>query len=282
MRLGAHMMITGGLWKAIERGEQINCESIQIFTKSNRSWKSKPISEEEREKFLAKKNQTTIHPIFVHASYLINLATLDEEKYKKSFDGMIDELQRAEKIGLPWVVLHPGSHLGVGIQKGMNRIAKSINGIHERTEGLKVKILLENVAGQGTNIGRKFEELQGIIKKVTEADRLGICFDTCHAFAGGHDFRNEKRYEALWEEFDSIIGLDKLLAFHLNDSMGAIGSRKDRHAHIGQGKIGLNAFKLLLNDKRFKDHPGVLETPKDKEMTEDVRNLKVLRGLIDK
>lgn len=282
MKLGAHMSTSGGLWKAIDRGEQISCESIQIFTKSNRSWKAKPIADEIRDKFINRKDETPIAPIFVHASYLINLASFDQEKYQKSFNGMIDELQRAELIDLPWVVLHPGSHLDHGVSKGTKRIAESIDLIHEKTEGFKVKILLENVAGQGTNIGRKFEELQAIIKKVSQPDRLGVCFDTCHAFAGGHDFRNEKKYEALIDEFDSIVGLNKLLAFHLNDSVGPCGSRKDRHAHIGQGKIGLEGFRFFLNDKRFKDHPGILETPKDKEMTEDIKNLKVLRSLIEK
>ena len=282
MRLGAHMSIKGGFKNAIDRGEQINCDSIQIFTKSNRSWKTKPISEDEREIFLKKKQNTSISPIFIHATYLINIASRDAEKFEKSVSGLIEELSRAEQLELPWVVLHPGSHLGAGLKKGIERVIEGLDKVHQKTEYFKVKILLENVAGQGTNIGRNFKELKAIIDGVASPDRLGVCFDTCHAFAGGHDLRTEKAYNKTMAQFDSILGLENLLAFHLNDSVGDFDARKDRHAHIGKGKLGLDAFKFLVNDNRFKDHPGVLETPKSEDMTEDIENLKVLRSLIDK
>ncbi|NVM53350.1 MAG: deoxyribonuclease IV [Candidatus Helarchaeota archaeon] len=281
MKIGAHMFITGGLHKAIEHGEELACETIQIFTKSNRSWNAKPLTEENIALFLTKCKETSISPIFTHNTYLINLCTTDSEKFQKSFDGMKMELDRAEQLQLPFTVLHPGSHLGAGEEKGLYKIAETLRKLFSETEGYKVKVLLETTAGQGTNLGYKFEHLATLLKLIDYPDRTGTCFDTCHAFTAGYDFRTEKGYEAVISSFDSIVGLDSLLVFHLNDSKSDCGSRVDRHEHIGNGVIGTEGFKNFLNDKRFKDHPGVLETPKGKDYAEDKDNLKVLRSLIE-
>ncbi|MHA1376824.1 MAG: deoxyribonuclease IV [Candidatus Helarchaeota archaeon] len=289
MRLGAHMPIGGGIYKSIERGNSIGCETIQIFTKSNRQWKAKPFTKEDIDKFLEtkKKYKDKVHPIIAHTSYLINLAAPDKEVYDKSFNAMLIEMQRAEALKLPYLVHHPGSYIDkknpiTGLEKGIKRIAKAINDLHEKTQGFNVMICLETMAGQGTNIGRKFEELARIIKLIKDNSRIGICFDTCHAFAGGYNIKTEKGYIKTWEEFDSVIGLDKLKVFHINDSQGMLGKRKDRHEHIGKGEIGLEGFRLLLNDPEFKNYAGVLETPKGKDLAEDVENLKVLRSLYGK
>lgn len=193
---------------------------------------------------------------------------------------MLDELERCETLRLPFIVLHPGSHLGQGEYVGIKNVVKNISGLFKSTRGYKVKILLETTAGQGTNLGRNFEELAGIIDGIKEPQRLGICFDTCHAYAAGYDIKSAAGFKQCWDEFDKIIGLEKLLAFHLNDSKTVGDSRKDRHEHIGQGTIGQGAFRLLLNDKRFENIAMVLETPKDPEMREDLMNLKLLRSLI--
>lgn len=282
MKLGAHIFITGGFHKAIESGESLNCETIQIFTKSNRSWNAKPIEAESKDLFLQKADMTNISPIFAHNTYLINLCATDSTTYQKSYDGMKMEIERAEELQLPFTVLHPGSHMGAGEEKGLQKIAETLRELLAATEGYKVKILLETTAGQGTNLGSSFEQLATLIKLIDYPDRIGTCFDTCHAFAAGYDFRTERGYEDVFSSFDTIIGLNLLYAFHLNDSKNDCGSRVDRHEHIGAGLIGREGFRLLLNDKRFKDHPGVLETPKDKDYKEDIKNLKVLRSLLEK
>ncbi|MHA1277467.1 MAG: deoxyribonuclease IV [Candidatus Helarchaeota archaeon] len=281
MKLGAHMFITGGLHKAIERGEMLNCETIQIFMKSNRSWKAKELTDENIDAFLVKKSKTSIDPIFAHNTYLINLCAVDPAVLEKSYAGMLLELARAEQLEIPFTVLHPGSHMGAGEDKGIKKIADTLHKLLEETEGFKVKVLLETTAGQGTNLGYRFEQLATLLKLIDYPDRLGTCFDTCHVFAAGYDFRTEKDYNAVISTFDSIVGLNSLLAFHLNDSATECGSHVDRHEHIGKGAIGTQGFKHFLNDKRFKDHPAVLETPKSKDYKEDVMNLKILRSLID-
>lgn len=282
MKLGAHMFITGGIHKVIEYGEELGCESIQIFTKSNRSWNAKALTEDAIDAFLVKNSETKIAPIFAHNTYLINLCATDKTTFEKSYDGMLMELQRAEQLELPYTVLHPGSHLGAGEAQGLQKIAETLNQLFSETEGFKVKVLLETTAGQGTNLGYTFEQLATLIKLISYPDRVGTCFDTCHAFAAGYDFRTEKGYETVIDSFDNIVGLDNLFVFHLNDSKNDCGSRVDRHEHIGKGVIGTDGFKFFLNDKRFKDHPGVLETPKGKDYAEDKQNLKILRGLIEK
>lgn len=285
MRLGAHMMVSGGKYLAIEQGLSINCETIQIFIRNVRSWNSKPLDQKEIDKFLEYKTKfkKELWPLFSHNSYLINLATSDEEKLKKSYDAMLDELQKADQLQLDFVVIHPGTYnyqdKNETKETGLSRIAEIVNKLFKETKNSSVKILLENVAGQGHNLGRKFHHLRSIIDGVKNKERIGVCFDTCHAFASGYDFTTKKSYEEMWDEFEEVIGINYLYAFHLNDSEKDVGSRSDRHTHIGQGKIGKVPFGFFINDARFRDHPGVLETPKGNDLKNDIMNLKTLDSL---
>ncbi|MFX0059275.1 MAG: deoxyribonuclease IV [Candidatus Heimdallarchaeota archaeon] len=286
MRLGAHMSVSGGKYLALEKGVELNCESIQVFIRNVRGWVSKPLEKDEIDEFEKKKEEyeEIIWPIFSHNSYLINLATSDKEKLEKSYIAMLDELTKADQLGLAYSVIHPGTYniedKTENKETGLTRIAEQINKLFDKTKNSNVKILLETVAGQGHNLGRKFHHLKNIINEVNDKKRIGVCFDTCHAFASGYDFTTKKSYEEMWDEFNDIIGLDFLFAFHLNDSLRELGSRVDRHTHIGQGKIGKEPFGFFLNDERFKSLPGVLETPKGKDMKEDIMNLATLRSLI--
>lgn len=288
MRLGAHMSIGGGKYLALERGKEIDCQTIQLFIRNVRGWASKPFTTNEIDEFLRKREEFSdiIWPIFSHNSYLINLATSDKEKLTKSHEAMLDELNKANQLQLDYVVIHPGTYNyedeNESKETGLNRISEQLNKLITETKESKVRILLETVAGQGHNLGRKFHQLNKIINKINIKDRIGVCFDTCHSFASGYDFTTKKGYNEMWDEFDDVIGLKYLYAFHLNDSENELGSRIDRHTHIGQGKIGKEPFGFFLNDARFNDLPGVLETPKGKEMKEDVMNLKTLRSLIKK
>jgi len=275
--IGAHMSIAGGISKSIERGVTIGCTAIQIFTGYNNRWNSKPIASDDLKKFQEKRAQLKI--IFAHNNYLINLASKDPVKSKKSFSSMLEELHRAEQLKLPFLVMHPGSHLGDGENKGLNRIATQLNLLISETKDFNVKILLETTSGQGSNLGYCFVHFSQIMEKIKDTHRIGICFDTCHSFAAGYDLRTPDEYEKTFESFEHEVGLTHICAFHLNDSKFGLGSRKDRHEHIGQGFIGLNAFRLLLNDERFVHIPMVLETPKGKEMDEDRMNLALLRSL---
>ncbi len=280
-RLGAHMSVAGGVSKALDRGESIGCDTIQIFTRNNNRWTSKPLDPKEIERFHQRVQETGIWPVFSHAAYLINLASPKEELWKKSIDAFIDELQRAEALHLLGVVLHPGSHMGEGEEAGIKRIAQALDLCHEATPGYQTLTLLEITAGTGDHLGYRFEQLAAIRDRVKHPERVAFCFDTCHAFAAGYDIRTREGYEAVMEEFDRILGLERLKAFHFNDSKHPLGSRKDRHEHIGKGYIGLDGFRWIVNDPRFEDVPMVLETPKSKDMHEDVENLRVLRSLIE-
>ncbi|MFX1558122.1 MAG: deoxyribonuclease IV [Promethearchaeota archaeon] len=286
MRLGAHMSVSGGKYLALESGKELGCQSIQVFVRNVRGWASKPLEQQEIDKFLEKKEECKgeIWPLLSHNSYLINLATSDQEKLSKSYDAMLDELIKAEQLKLDYVVMHPGTHNyedeNESKKSGLNRIADQLNKLINKTKNSNVIILLETVAGQGHNLGRKFHHLKHIIDKINDKNRIGVCFDTCHAFASGYDFTTKKKYEDMWSEFEDIIGLQYLFAFHLNDSEKGLGKRIDRHTHIGQGKIGKEPFGFFLNDNRFRDHPGILETPKGKDLKEDVMNLATLRSLI--
>jgi deoxyribonuclease-4 len=288
MRLGAHMGISGGKHLALERGREIGCQTIQVFIRNVRGWASKPFSQIEIDKFLEKKKEynKVIWPIFSHNSYLINLATSDQEKLRKSYDAMLDELIKADQLQLDYVVIHPGTFnyedKNESKETGLKRISDQLNKLFTETSTSKIKVLLETVAGQGHNLGRKFHHLKAIIDNISEKARVGVCFDTCHSFASGYDFTTKKGYNEMWDEFEDMIGLNYLYAFHLNDSVNELGSRVDRHTHIGQGKIKKESFGFFLNDARFEDLPGVLETPKGKEMKEDIMNLKTLRSLIKK
>ena len=279
MNLGSHMSISGGVHKAIERGASIGCTCIQIFTKSSNQWKSRPYSEEEMLKFASLKKQENIDPIVAHASYLINLASPDDLLFKKSVDSFFEEMERCDKLFIPYIIIHPGSHVGSGEKNGIARIAEALNTLHKLGKSLKVEIALETTAGQGTNLGYSFEQLAEIIERVSEKEKLWVCLDTCHIFAAGYDIRTQKAYNETIKRFDEIVGIKKIKAIHINDAKKGLGSKLDRHEHIGKGEIGLEGFKNIINDKRFDRIPLILETPKDEEMEWDKMNLAILKKL---
>jgi deoxyribonuclease-4 len=275
------MSIAGGVDKAIVRGQSIGCETIQIFTKSNQQWKAKPLEPEEVSRFQAARAASGIDPVFAHAAYLINLAAPDDDAWEKSLESFIVEVERCAALELPFIVLHPGAHGGAGVEAGLSRVARALDECFEQASDKRVGVLLEITAGQGSSVGYKFEHLARIMDRCLYPERLGVCFDTCHAFAAGYDLRAPESYEQTIASLDSLIGLERLQAIHLNDSRGDLGSRLDRHAHIGLGKLGLEAFRLLLNDPRLRHLPMVLETPKGPDMREDVMNLATLRSLLE-
>lgn len=280
MPLGAHMSIAGGMDKAVMRGKSVNCETIQIFTKSNQQWRAKPLEPEEVARFRAAWAASGIDPVFAHAAYLINLATPDDDAWEKSLESLVVEVERCATLKLPFIVLHPGAHGGAGEDVGLSRVTRALDECFNRIKDRGVVVLLEITAGQGSSVGCKFEHLAQIMDRSLYPERLGICFDTCHAFVAGYDIRTPEGYDRTIESIDRLIGLQYLKAVHLNDARGDLGSHLDRHAHIGLGKLGLEAFSLLLNDPRLQHLPMVLETPKGPDMKEDVINLSTLRGLI--
>ncbi|NJK79768.1 MAG: deoxyribonuclease IV [Chloroflexaceae bacterium] len=279
MPFGAHMSISGGLAKAFGRGEQVGLETMQIFTKSERQWQAKPITDEEIAEYKAEQERTGIRPVVVHDSYLINMASPKDDLWQKSTDAFADELERCHLLGIPYIVTHPGAHTGSGEEAGLRREAEAINRLLDAGVGGDVMILLETTAGQGSALGYRFEHLAKLIALTTHEERIGICLDTCHVFVAGYDIRTPETYHTTMAEFDRIIGLERIKVFHFNDTDKAFGSRSDRHAHIGKGQIGLEAFRLFVNDPRFTNVPMIIETPKEKEMLEDIENLAVLRGL---
>lgn len=244
--------------------------------------KAKPLMDEDIKKFKDTLKETKIKATAVHDAYLINLGNPEDKKWSVSKEAFLIEMQRAEALGIPHLIFHPGAHLGKGNEYGIKRIAAALDELHEQTQGYKLEVLIESTAGQGSNVGYSFEHLRDIINSVSEPERVGTCFDTCHSFAAGYDIRDEESYTKTFEEFDNIIGLDKLKAFHLNDSLKPFGSRVDRHEQIGAGEIGLNGFWLLVNDDRFKNHPGYLETPPlatgESSYKHNLKILKKLRG----
>ena len=277
------MSIGGGIWRALERGKALGCDTIQIFTKNARSWRAKPLKGEEIEEFLKVKETTGIDPVVAHDTYLINLASPKEEVYSKSIEALWEELERASALRVPYLVMHPGAHLGSGEEEGLYRIARAINLIHQRGPDLGVMILLETTAGQESSLGWNFEQLARVIEMLEEDHRVGICFDTCHAFAAGYDLSSEEGYRRTFEELDEVLGLERLKVIHLNDSKAPCGSRIDRHEHIGRGEIGLEAFERLLNDERFATLPFIIETPKGQTPEGedwDRVNLSTLRSLL--
>lgn len=280
MLLGAHMSIAGGVDKSLALGKKVGCDTIQIFTKSSNQWKAKPLSDEVVDSFHKERKETGIDLVVAHDSYLINLASPDNALWKKSIDAFLVEMERCERLGIPYLNTHPGSHMGGGEKEGLKRISRAIDIIHSKTKGYKTSIALETTAGQGTNLGYRFEQLAEIIRLTKRSQLLSVCFDTCHSFAAGYELRDKKNFNKTFAEFDRVIGLKRLKLFHLNDSLKSLGSRVDRHQHIGQGEMGLEPFRLLLNDPRFKKVPMYLETPKGPNYQEDVKNLKTLRDLV--
>ena len=278
--LGAHTSTSGGVSKSVELAERLNFTAMQIFTKNNNRWFQKPLEEKEIESFKTKLEQSQIKFVVSHDSYLINLCAKDKTILGKSRIALLDELERCELLGIPHLNFHPGSHLGLGEEDGIKLIAESLNIVHQKTQYFKVSSMLETTAGQGTAIGYRFEQLQHIIELVEQKERMTICIDTAHVFAAGYDIKDPKNFKKVLKDFDEIIGLERLKCFHLNDSKKELGSRVDRHEHIGKGFIGMKGFSNIMNDKRLKNIPKILETPKGKEQLEDLENLKILRSLI--
>ncbi len=290
MKLGAHISAAGGLFKTYARAQEATCETMMVFTKSNRQWKAKPIADEDVEKYkAAQAAHEEITSVAVHASYLINMASPKDDLWEKSVRALTVEVERAAVYGIPLLVFHPGSHVKSGEEAGMDRIATGLRRLLKETAvtAPDTFICLETMAGQGTNLGSTFEQLAYMIDQAGGNERLGVCFDTCHVFASGYDIRSADAYEDTMAQFDGIIGLDRLKFFHFNDSKFELGKRKDRHAHIGEGFIGLEGFANFVNDSRWENHVAHMETPKIKELEDgttiemDVVNLAALRGLID-
>ena len=280
--LGAHMSIAGGVHTAIERGCSIKCTAIQMFVKNNMQWFARPLAPEEIRTFLEHRQRRDLLSIFAHANYLINPAATNPQFLANSIRALSEELTRADQLELPFLVLHPGAHLGAGEEAGLEKVVTSIDRVFRKIPKVKTRIALETTAGQGSCLGHSFEQISYIIENVREPERLCVCLDTAHVFAAGYDIGSEAGARKTFREFDRAIGLDRLVAIHLNDSKTARGSRVDRHEHIGKGQIGLDPFRFIMRDRRFRKIPKVLETPKGKEMHEDVINLRTLRALAQK
>ena len=279
--LGAHMSIAGGLHNAPERGVKAGCGVIQLFTQNSNQWRGKAISDPDVALFKEKWKESGLHEIISHDIYLINLASAPGEVRDKSLAGFQEEMERCARLGIGKIVMHPGAHNGDGEETGLKRIVEAFDHLFENTPAYTGMILLETTAGQGTNVGYTFEHLRAIIDGSAHPDRFGICYDTCHTFAAGYDITSEAGYKAVWEKFDRIIGIDRLQCFHINDSKKGLNCRVDRHEHIGQGAMGLSAFRFIMNDPRFVKIPKILETPKGDNDEMDEVNLKTLRGLVE-
>lgn len=276
--LGAHMSISGGLHKAAQRAKAIGCTTMQIFTKNNKAWFGKKLQKEEINLFKQAVKEAGLSKIMVHTSYLINIGSSRPEVEKKSIVALKHELHRCEELNIPYLVLHPGSHLGAGEEKCIKKVAKNLAAVLHDATG-ETMILLETMSGQGTNIGYTFEQLRQIYDLCTQHKHLGICLDTCHIFAAGYDFSTTESYKAMWQKFKKIIGMRKLKAIHLNDSLEPFGSKKDRHANIGKGEIPRKTFALIMNDKSLAAIPKVLETPAERDTTYQ-HEIQLLRKMV--
>lgn len=277
--IGSHISSAGNLHLAFQRGESIGCTVMQIFTKSSRTWFASKIQNEEITQFKQAAKKSPIKIVVAHAGYLINIGSSKSDTLKKSLKSLIEEIERCNQLEIPYLILHPGSHLGAGEAKGIEQIAQQLELALESAPG-NTMILLENMAGQGTNLGYKFEHLSNIIDLCKHKKRLGVCFDTCHAFAAGYDISTKEGYKETFKLFDKIIGLKHLKAIHLNDSFGTLGSRVDRHAPLKDGKISIDTFEWIMNDKNFRDIPKILETPSDTEMKLWSKEIKLLKSLV--
>jgi deoxyribonuclease-4 len=276
------MSIAGGCDRAVWAAHAIRFDTVQLFTKNNTQWKAGPLTPEHAQAFRSALQQTGIRDPVAHTSYLINLASPQAGLWEKSIAALTDEVARCHYLGIADLVLHPGAHMGEGEVKGLARVARALDEVHRRTEGLNVRIDLETTAGQGTSLGYRFEHLRRILNGVAHPERLGVCVDTCHIFAAGYSLGTQEEYDEVIDRLDRLVGLDRLRAWHLNDSLRDCGSRVDRHAAIGAGCMGLEPFRFLVNDSRFQHLPMILETPKGTEDGEDldVRNLRALRQLV--
>lgn len=278
--LGAHMSISGGLHLAVDRAVAVGCNVMQIFTRNSNQWKGKPVSDDDAALFLSKLAASGLLEVISHNIYLINLAAPPGETRDKSLVAFRDELETCARLGINKVVMHPGSHLTESPQTGLERVVEAFDQLFSEVPQFGGKVLIETTAGQGTNLGRSFEELGAIINGSRFPEKFAVCFDTCHTFAAGYDIASKEGYRDTMEQFDRLIGLERLQCFHLNDSKKGLGSRVDRHEHIGQGTLGLNPFRFILNDPRFASVPKILETPKGDNNDMDQVNLAILRGLV--
>jgi deoxyribonuclease-4 len=281
---GAHMSIAGGHHNALLAASEYRCDTVQLFTKNSNQWQAKEIGQEEARLFRRTLRRARLRYPMAHSSYLLNLASPDVALYRRSIAALLVENSRAEQLGLRYLVIHPGCHMQSGEDAGLVQIARALDEVHERSPGFRVQILLETTAGQGTSLGHRFEHLARILQLVKDSKRLGVCFDTCHVFAAGYPLSPQREYRATIRAFEKTVGLSKLRAFHLNDSKKECGTRVDRHAHIGQGFVGMESFRLLVNDARFRGRPMVLETPKEDGENGDMDrvNLRLLRKLLAK
>lgn len=280
--LGAHVFVNGGVDSAIDGGESLGFTAIQLFTKNNNRWFQKDLTEKEITAFKEKQSKSNIKVVVSHDSYLINLCAKDPENLEKSRKSFLDELKRCEQLDIPYLNFHPGSHGGQGEEEGLKIIAESLNIAHDQTKRFKVMSMLEATAGQGNALGYRFEQLKKIIDMIDEKERMCVCIDTAHIWAAGYNIKDSKEYKKVIKEFDEIIGLDLLKCLHMNDSKKDLGSRVDRHDHIGKGFIGIEGFTNIMNDKKLEKVPKILETPKEKDQKEDLENIKVLLSLVKK
>lgn len=282
MRLGAHMSIAGGVENAVLAGHSVACQAIAMFTKNNNQWKAKALTKDDADRFNAALVETGIKPVVAHSSYLINLGSPDNVLWKKSTASMEDELARCELLGIPYLVVHPGSHKGKGVDFGLKRVAEAMDQIHSKHPTWRVMTLIEHTAGQGDHLCHTFEEIGQLRDLIADNKRIGVCLDSCHLFAAGYDLRKPETYADVFKNFSDLVGIEQVKAWHLNDSKTPLGSRVDRHEHIGKGKVGRAGFRNIMNDARWRNLPGLLETPKGPELKEDKVNLRVLRNLIAK
>jgi deoxyribonuclease IV len=278
--LGAHVSTAGGAASAIDRACAIGCTAMQIFVKNNMQWFAKPLDAAAVRAFREHPLRDSLRCVFGHSGYLINLAASDPAFHKLSMRSLREELVRASQLGLPFLVLHPGAHMGQGVEAGLEKVVASLNAICSEIPEVETRIALETTAGQGSSLGRTFEELAFILGGCREPERFSVCIDTAHLFASGYDLRSDEEIMRTFAQFKRRIGFKRLAAIHMNDSKAALGSRVDRHEHIGKGKIGLNAFRYIMREPRFRNVPKVLETPKGKDMAEDIVNLATLRSLL--
>jgi deoxyribonuclease-4 len=283
LMLGAHMSMAGGFFRAIERGRDVGCQCVQMFLKNNNQWHAPDIADRDAERLADAIADCGMRHVIAHSSYLINLASPDKALWRKSLDAFVTELQRAERLGIPYVVLHPGAHTTGSERAGLRQVVRALNEVHRQTRGLRAMCLLENTAGQGTCLGWRLEQLAAILDAVRCPERLGVCFDTCHAFAAGYGLAAQSEYRQTMRALQQLVGFERIKAIHLNDSKRERGSRVDRHEHIGRGQIGAEGFRRVLADRRLRGIPMYLETPKGLEprskLEWDVVNLRRLRAL---
>lgn len=278
MRLGMHVSVAGGVDLAIERGVALKCDAIQIFNKNNNQWKAFELKDDVVARYKQNLKNCDIHPVVSHASYLINLATSDQALWEKSRDSFAEELERCDRLAIPYLVVHPGSHMGAGEEYGCARVAQALNEIYARQK-IKCVTTIEHTAGQGNHIGYKFEHLAEIREKMRNPRKFAVCFDTCHLVAAGYDYSTPEKYAAMMKAFDKLVGFKTLKVVHFNDSKTPLGSRVDRHEHIGKGSVGKSGFRSFLTDARLAEIPGLLETPTDGTGKDEKRNLAALRKL---